>query len=306
MAYSAADISAQEISDAAADYPLVISRNVIELAKGDGSFAAEWRTSGSFASGADATDSDYPTTAAYDLHSHVDTRPDSSQTTWYLMFNLGATLNDISTAVIGGHNLGSNTATVDLEIADDNAFSTNLVSLVQWTPATDVRLVSVDLDEGANANARRISDAQFVRLKIVAGAGFVPQVGEVYLGDRRQLHASPLMGYNPDSTMSSVSDFVANSGVRTRHVWNRDQKVLSADMISSTAAQATTIKGWWDDSEQGSRPFYWIEEPATTPGDAALMFMSAATFPGGRHRSALARRYSFVMEECAPFYNRES
>jgi len=306
MAYSAADITAQEISDAAADYPLVLANNVLELAKGDGSFAAEWRTGGSFASGADATSATYPTTAAYDRLSHIDTRPDSSQTTWYLMFNLGSTLNDFDTVVIGGHNLGSNSATVDLEIADDNAFSTSLVSLIQWTPSTDIRLVSVDLDEGANANPRRISDAQFIRLKIVAGAGFVPQVGEVYLGNRRQLHTRPAMGYNPDGVASNTSDFVSHGGVRTRYTWNRDQQILLASMLSSTAAQATTIESWWSDTQQGTQPFYWIEEPTTTPGKAALMYFASANIPGGSHGSAVIRRWAFPMEECAPFYNRES
>lgn len=311
MAYAAADITAAEITGSAADAPLLVGTSVVESAKSNAGFELRWNADGNFAT-ADATETANPVTRSYDRHWHADTRPNSSGTERWLLFKSGTAINfnEFDAAVIMGHNLGANTATLSLQVSDDPDVGTNGTEIATWTPSAptgnnESRLVSVDLDDAANSNPQAFTAVQYIGVKITAAGGFVPQIGEVWLGKRRQMYKRPRMGYNPDASASRTVTATSLTGVKTRYTKSRSGQVLSAQFVTDTAVAASVVTDLWADTNQGTKPFVWIEEPTTAPATARIMLLDSPVLPGGTYLSGRVRTWDLGMTETGPFFDRE-
>lgn len=298
MAYSRADVAAAVLAATDADYPLILAAHAIADAS---SPTIAWTTTGN-TTDSNAAATNFPVSRIYDLRLNEWTKANASGTTWYLAVNLGTTAA-IDTAMVGGHNLGTNSATVVLQIADDATFATNLVDLVTWTPSDDARLVSIDLDGHAAGTPQLYSGVQYLRLKITAGAGFVPEVSEFVVGQRNQLRDNPLYEYDPSAASSEVADFVSRSGVVQRYTFHRAKAVRSIEMLLRDSTEVGVVTSWWSNCRQGTRPFLWIENPATAPTTARWMLSVPSLSTPALAPSV--RRWSVTFEETSPFKDLE-
>jgi len=308
MAYTVADLPAQEQTDAAADRPMLMSKHALEEWRTQPAFRAQWRGSLTLATGQDDTDGGAPAFNAYDRFLGRPTRPAGSATSWAFCVDFGGANAEFDHVLIGGHNLGAiGSTTVELQIADDAAFTTNLITVATFTPgSTNARLVSLSLGTGGNPAPNVYSAVQFLRVLITRSpsALFTPQIGELVLGRRRQLRRRPTVPYDPDQQVSETADFVSRSGVTTRYVFNRGRAMITPVEVAFDTAQATPVTGWWSDINQGTRAFGWVERPGTAPTVAFWVLADPrSTFP---YETDKIRRFAFSLVEQPPYAGLET
>lgn len=289
MAWSSAALSADELAQMAADKPILGGSQVLEDATD-----AQWRQSGSFASGSDETDSDWPARRAYDRQDYLQTRPDSSQNTWYMIFQLPAVEFDF--LAIFNHGMGGET--VSAEVADDNAFSTNLQEIYSVT-AGGGRIVSFSLKH-TGSDALRYSSVDYFRLKVV-GTNILPRLGEIWLGRRRQLDQQPLVPWDEKAKRSSVDYFESASGVRHAYIRNQGQRLMAATFNPHTTTYKDAIENWFSDCDYGGSPFVYCDKPTTSPTDAVVMSLDAPelVFP---QVGPFERNVTIMASELGPNY----
>lgn len=293
-------LSADALARVTNDKPLILSSNVIANAS-----VIRWTEAGTITS-TDRTDASYPVTRFYDRYLHIDSRPSTqTTTTWYIAMDLGASVAAWDTLFIGGHNFGTETGvTVTLEIdsagSPDGSFGST-TTLATLSPAgSNKRLAAVVLSD--TSTAKSWSSTRYVRLKLTRGSNFtaVPQIGELWLGPRRHLPYKFDVELDDKRTRSEVVNTESRSGVITRYVLSRGRAVRSGSMIIDAAADITTIDSFWEDIEQGTRPFLYMEQPTTSIHDVQLM-----SHQGGELDFPLVgpafRRFGLDMIECAPF-----
>jgi hypothetical protein len=268
MAYSSAALSANVLAAMAADKPLILGTNVLrDMAAAD----LQWRTTGSFSSGSSGTDTSYPTRRLYDGYVSLATRPSSAQNTWYLLMQWSSAVAFDSICIIG-HNFGA--MTVTLQVADDAAFTSNLVTLATWTlaGATLKRQTSFALTH-AGGSALKYSAVSYARLKF-DGTSLRPEIAEILLGERRQLLHNPAEPWAPDDYHSEVSDVRTLGGQMTRYMWYRGQRRISAELSTYDTASATDLVTLYTtDLAYGTKPFLWVDQPTTAPQKAFLMML---------------------------------
>lgn len=271
MAYSFESIATQDPSSVAwfnNDAPLIAGINALESPQD-----VDWRQSGSFASGSDEADSSFPTARLYDRHTKRLSKPDSAQTTWYVIAQLNASVPDFDGILILNHNFGTiGGLTVSVEIADDNAFSSNLVEIASWSPSDDKRLADVELGHTGDSisDPVRYKDVPYLRVKIDGTSG-TPQIGEILLIRRRQLKHNPRVRWDEHHQRSDRTVFRSKSGASQVVTRYTGQFVLEADFNPATTESKGVITDWWADIGRGEKPFVWMENPSTAPSDFYLM-----------------------------------
>lgn len=309
MAWSAADIDSAEITDAAADYPLFLAGHVIRGASSGANFDARWNADGNFATAAD-NNATYPPRRAYDSQSHIDTRSNTAVTSGnpqWLIFDAGTgeVFADFDCVMIGGHNLGTNSATCNLYVANGANVSAG-TQIATWSPSDDKRLVSLDLDDAANANPQRFTGARYVGIQITVLSGsFNPRIGEVWLGRRRQLSNNFRTGHNPDQAMSIITEYESQSGVVQAYIGARDRRMVSGNYVTNTSAKASTVIAIYSDSDDATKPVVYVPDPNSAATTAYVMRLNKGTLMGGSQDSSTIRNWSFNMREAAPFFDRE-
>jgi hypothetical protein len=252
MAWSSAALASYETTRLAADKPLVASQ-AIPISPS----TAIWSDAGLVAS-PDRTNSSYPIIRAYDEFVGLDTRADATVSSiWYLVLDLGA-LTEFDCLFLIGHNFSTLT-TITFEIADDAAFAGNLQQIASITPATG-RLQEIDLNNGGAAQRYQ---AQYVRLKLVDGGAFTPQLTELILGRRRQLEFCPNRPFNRYALRNETDALTTQGGVTHKTVYYRNQYVLNANSIMDNA---DSVSDWVAFFQAVRGSFVWVLEPNSAPG----------------------------------------
>lgn len=272
MAWSSADIPLGERTLYTADKPIIVALNAIESPQ-----IARWDANGSLADGADIAATDWPTTRAYDRLTGLRTKPNAAATTQYLCFQLAATPEDFDCLFILDHNLGTiGGVTVSLEIADDNTFTTNLTQIESRAPGSSNKRIASFLLNHTGGAVQRYSGVPYLRLKMTKGSSFTPEIGEVWLGRRVQLRYKANVPWDPSHFVSDVADHVTRSGILTRTIRHRGKRIIEASFNPDVAADKTDLITWFQDTNHGSKPFIWCEDPATTPSDYNVMTLDDA------------------------------
>lgn len=269
MAYSNANLPAADVLLAAADKPLALARNWLRTLSD-----ARWNQVGTIAT-ADDSHADGPATYGYDEFDNHQTYPASAQNTWYYVIDFGAS----GLAVVDGigilnHNLGSEGATCALQFdANQNDAWSSVHTAATQTPAAndDKRLVYLDLDHGAVGTAQRYEDVRYARLKFT-GTGIQPKFGELVVSRRRQLERNPNRPRDPNQLTGSQSVFEGSTGIMSAYTYYKGRRKL-IDIINPD--EASYIADWEalfeDDTDFGTLPFLWIENPNSAPTDANWM-----------------------------------
>jgi hypothetical protein len=310
MAYSAANLATAETTGFNADKPMLVSQSLVSPT------VARWNDAGTTTDAA-TTAADGPAVRAYDNIGSLQTKDTSADlTARYLVFDIGASSTiSFDTCLILNHNLNSGGfATVSLEIADNAAFSSNLIEIFKYTVSgtDDDRLLCTNLNSAggsstydANGTAQRYSSVRFVRLKITASAGTARQakIGEVWLGTRYQLQRNPDVPWNNKDEFSEVTEFKALSGLTRRYVHYRGQAVRSFRASISASAEITVIENWFNGINEGTNPFLYVETPSSA-AEPYLMILdnTALNFP---LVGPFERVLTFSMTEQPPYLSRE-
>jgi hypothetical protein len=264
MAWTSADVGANELAWLAADKPLFAVQAIPPAPT-----TVKWVESAQVGAGnigtwTDRTLAANPTSRAYDWRPDLDTRIDATAAaTWYLAMDLGA-LVEFDCAFLIGHNFGTlSLTTVQIQIADDNAFSGNLTTVADFgSPASDNRLH--DLVLGAN---KRYS-ARYVWLKLSKGANFTPQLGEIILGRRYQMKTRPSVGFDPDKRHREAVIQKTESGIKQKTVYYSGEFSLDANFVVHEDDRIDDVQSLYDGAETG---YVWIWEPHTSPQSWNLM-----------------------------------
>ena len=311
MAYDTPqNLTAAETAGVSADKPMLVSQSLVSPT------VARWNDAGTTTDAA-TTAADGPAVRAFDNIGSLQTKDTSADlTARYLVFDIGASSTiSFDTCLILNHNLNSGGfQTVSLEIADDAAFTSNLIEIFKYTVSgtSDDRLLCTNLNSAggsstydANGTAQRYSGVRFVRVKITAASGTARQakIGEVWLGTRYQLQRNPDVPWNNKDEFSQVTEFKALSGLTRRYVHYRGQAVRSFRASISASAEITVIENWFNGINEGTNPFLYIETPSSA-AEAYLMILdnTALNFP---LVGPFERVLSFSMTEQPPYLSRE-
>lgn len=256
-----------------ADMPMLVGSQALEFAT-----SMQWRSTGSWDTGSDITDTTMPTRFAADRYGVGRTAPNSSAataTTTYLMLDLNpATVPDIDMALIWNHNLDQVTGldSVALQISQFSDFSA-ITTLKNWTSFTNDRIVSLNLTVSSIPNSG-VRGVRYARLAFHTsnGGGFVtvPALGELWLGTQRQLGHFPQIPWDENTLQSNVADFNAKSGHRIRYVRNRGQRVFeptwnTGTPLASGINDVTVLRTFWTECRYGSKPVLFIQAPHSHP-----------------------------------------
>ena len=112
---------------------------------------------------------------------------------------------------------------------------------------------------------------------------------QVWVGKRIEMPNKGTRPYNASSTTSSTSDFVSDSGAVSRYTYFSGKLELEFDFFIDTDADAQKYKDLFSQSQHGTSPIYWIEDPDTHPERPVLMFLGTdlgLTYTGPNRREA--------------------
>ena len=313
MPYSAAALTGAETTGFTNDKPMLVVQTASSPTD------ADWNTSGELdGSGDSQTAIAFPSVRAYDSIGSLPTKirsdsaPISAASPKYFNFEFFTAIS-FDTLLIVGHNLNSQSFTsVALELADNDAFSSNVIEIGKYTISgtTDNRILLTNLNSAGGSStyspsgtAQRYSSVQRARLKIIHSGSKTPAIGEIFLGTRHQLQRNPDVAWNNKDELSEVSEFKALSGLTRRYIQYRGQALRQFRASIAASAEITVIETWWDAIEEGTKPFVYIETPSTN-AQAMLMIMETPklSFPlVGPSERVLA----FNMIEQPPYLARE-
>lgn len=268
---------ADETARLALDRPLFVSSNQASSYN----TAAQWRTSGSWASGSSATYSDgvlsHVTSRAWDGRAEPFTRASAvSGSLTYLLFDLANVTFD-AIAIIGHDFAIHGTTGVAVQIADDNAFTTNLQTIAQWSSSpwlgtatrrlVDVTLGGGGLHSGVVVGARYTS-VRWLRIQVTTTTA--PGIGEVFIGQRQQLPHRP-NGPQDETVLDGVDDTAeTEAGViqGVRRLGGR----FNTELAWSPDSQAyeDLFRDAWAGAAYGTKPLLYLPNPSTSLRTAYL------------------------------------
>lgn len=293
MAASSESLSSYETARLALDKPL-LATNAIPKHPAE----AKWVLHSDIGSGdittwIDRSAAVAPARRAYDGYPGLITTPGVSGTyIFHYVLDLGS-LVEFDCAFVIGHNAGTiGLDDMDIQVADDGAFTTNVVEVADWNPsdyANDQRLAVLSLSGG------RIT-ARYVRLRYIKNTGsFVPKLGELILGRRRQLEYRPIRPYDTYA-LSEESSFKKNpNGVITKTIYSRRGRQLTGDLWVTDDTYLDDIAAFF---RQCTGPFVWIENPNSAPSSWHFMMRDGPlSIP---QTDAGLRNYRLVGDEQGP------
>lgn len=317
MAFASTQIPAAERSAFDDDKPCILTHNALRnySVLPEWSTAADWATGGS-GGGTNVSVANFPGYFAHDGHGNLRTYPvGSAINDFYLLFHLDE-LETIDCAAIVNHNFAdfSGTTNAWFRISDNADFTAPTDLVASFLPAggTSQRLVEPDLGSNGGAGEwKRFTGVKYAYLHVFNSSGFsssvYPQVGECFLGRRRQLSRKISKPGDDRSMQSSISSFESDSGNSTNFVHYKKRRVITPTWIVSSDDTVDDKQAWEDiynDLDGGTEPFIYIPDPTTSPRIAPLMF-----FPNPRDvRENLAQtiaRVGFEMREKTPFERTE-
>lgn len=226
---------------------------------------------------------------AYDRIGALTVASDTARTSPVFRLRFGSTVT-FDTVVIMGHNFGDVTnsgssITVDL-VAVDSATTMTISDPITITSGDNSRLVFTFLYQTSGAkpsHPKRISLDNTnrrlnIRLQNVSGSTSTkPAIGEVWVGQRRQLKHNPNLPFDDKSETGSVSDFESKSGLTQRYTYHRGKALRSVTKSITDSDELASVEAAFDDSDDFTKPIVWIENPSDASPDAYLMLPESPT-----------------------------
>lgn len=248
MAWSKEDITQAEQDAWIAGKPCFVGFNVLSLSV----VTPEWSTLGGWPTSTDSVDPDAPTSRLTDGKGTPTSYPTGTSAFWALLFELDDTdaRNEFDCALLLGHNfeeITSGQLDVSIRIADTNDFSgasARYPYVWEDVGGNPLRLQSFDLDDQSDDMPQRYSGVKYVAVYFTGtGTGnYIPRIGELVLGRRRQLVRAPTDDHDPSPRESQVIDRAHDGGGSSRYLLASQPISLDAEwVLSSDETDLTTI-----------------------------------------------------------------
>lgn len=303
MAWSSIALTAQELSDLAADKPLLGELRAL----GTGIVtSAKWvaGATGTFVD-ADITDNTALASRAYDGHSDEQTCPNTTGTGFTFLIDFGAAGIELDGFAIMNHDLFSDGCTgLTLGIADSSNFVTNPATLVSINPSSYLsadRRFFIKTDHLAGSG-RRYTGVRYVRVGLSYGGAQKPQIGELLFARRRQLSWKAVRPYDDEQRRSESTEHEARSGKLLSYVWRRGKRTIRHQFQVPDATEAAKFTGFWDNTYQGARRFIFIENPGTSPNDFNLVRNPTTAELALPYQGPTERAFSLEADEIGPHF----
>ena len=287
MAVSFADLASWEQTAYSGNKPLMLATN-----NSDKITKASSGWFDSYTGSTDDTDETAVSNArvrAYDRISALTVASDTARTSPAFRLSIGSTIT-FDTVVVMGHNFGSVTnsgssITADI-IASDSGGAKVISDAITIASGDNSRLVFTFLYDTSGskpsfpqrvsigASTRRIH----LRLQNVSGSTSTkPAIGEIWVGQRRQLKHNPNLPFDDKSETGSVSDFESKSGLTQRYTYHRGKALRSVTKSITDSDELASVEAAFDDSDDFTKPIVWIENPSDASPDAYLMLPESPT-----------------------------
>jgi hypothetical protein len=228
-----------------------------------------WRQDGD-AGAADEADSNGPSARIYDDLTHLQSYPGSTQTTWYITANLGATYTIDTVCIVGLADVSGRT--ISVEIANSDDFTSNLQAIDSRVMSSEKRIAFTEMYH-TGSNPRRYTGVQYIRIKIT-GTTTIPKVTEVFIGRRRQLKHASMLPYDNNGLASRTDRFESLSGVIRTIERYRGRRILTANFNPHEDARISDVTDFYEtDTDFGTLPFCWWDAPNTSSDDFPVMLL---------------------------------
>jgi hypothetical protein len=226
---------------------------------------------------------------AYDRIGALTVASDTARTSPAFRLAFGSDVT-FDTVVIMGHNFGDVTnsgsdITVDL-IATGAATTSTISDAITVASGDNSRLVFTFLYNTSGAKPsypQRVtlgtSNRKLnIRLQNVSGSTSTkPAIGEIWVGQRRQLMHNPNLPFDDKSETGLVSDFASKSGLTQRYTYHRGKALRTINKSVTDSNELAAIEAAFDDSDDFTKPIVWIENPSQSSPDAYLMLAESPT-----------------------------
>lgn len=251
-------LPAEVVARRAADLPHVVGRNVAGLAS-----TIAWRSTGRLDTGSTIDRVGYPGRRAGDGSAIEPTAPSTVAASHDLCIDLGAPRAFDVVALLGAAEL-SGAATVEIEAADDPAFTVDLTSLVTLAVAPR-RQVAWEL-----AGSEQSVTARYVRARVSYASTGQVEIAELWLGSRLALR---------DRSLLPV-DLYERPLAREAALWTSDAGTTS--IVPRARARIDGQIEWW-----------------APPDEASALVAWGASIEWGRHAALYAPRPSSARNAAA-------
>jgi len=287
MSVSLADMASWEQTAYDADKPMMVATN-----NSDKITKASSGWFDAYNGATDDTDESVISNArvrAYDRIGALTVASDTARTSPAFRLAFGSDVT-FDTVVIMGHNFGDVTnsgsdITVDL-VATGAATTTTISDTITVASGDNSRLVFTFLYDTSGAKPsypQRVtlgtSNRKLnIRLQNVSGSTSTkPAIGEVWVGQRRQLMHNPNLPFDDKSETGLVSDFASKSGLTQRYTSHRGKALRTISKSVTDSNELAAIEAAFDDSDDFTKPIVWIENPSNASPDAYLMLAESPT-----------------------------
>ncbi len=183
---------------------------------------------------------------------------------------LGHNFGSLYANVVGG---GATSVEVRVDIADNNAFTTNLLTIATFsiTSSSNNRIANFNL--GGTFNVYQNVRWLRIIISVIGGAPpnltLMPIIGEVILGGWRIFSQNPFEPYDPDAAQSVWADWVARGGGRVRFIDYSKQSVIKASwqLLQNDRAVMDAV---YEDSNGFGESVIIVRNPSTAPNNFLL------------------------------------
>jgi len=274
MAWSSAELSANEIAWAAADKPMISANAYKRRINAGGEKWVVGKINGTVAD-ANGEDTTYVTENLIDGYPGRLSKPNAADTAFTIVVNNPNDPMEFDWVGILNHNLDTLACTAfTVEVGNNGLFTaTSTISSTNLATAlsSDRRWANLELYHTGSV-ARRYTGVQYLRIAITCSSG-TPEIGQLILGRRRQQQFQPQAPWDPNAEASSMDDFIGRDGMLSRQSRFKARRSIVADWRHSLAALQSDVLSWWGEIDEGGLPFYYHDEPESSPKDFYMMML---------------------------------
>jgi len=262
MAYTVTQKSASSTALLEADYPIILTTNVIpdstQLPRLDSDFSY----------GADEADSDFPTINSYNGYTHSCTQLSSDNTSCEYYSHLDSeTVDTIFVAM--DSNITVNPTYSRIVIADNSAMSTNTNVILYKVPGGSYpRYIYPFKNVGGTYN--EVSSLIYWYYDQRYGSSVRHRFIEVWLGLRIQLSRKPLRPIDLKRNVVINKDFISNGGIITRYSFNQGRRRTVLKFNTGNQTELSQYESIWTQSNNGMNPIVFCEKPYSEPYNVGL------------------------------------
>jgi len=270
MAWVATTVTGAGLASKLLDRPLFLADHQMRQILVPGTSKYLWTKTGN-TTDADETDTDYPAERAWDGFSHLQTRPQTAQATWYFAVALPsqAAFDTVFLSVANSELFSD----IWLEISDHATFSshTELIATFDTSGPYGNKLGVLSTHMGHallsqdSASPESFTAVDYVRLVFMATSTAILQLGESSLGSSRQLLHHLDMPYGDKRADSSTRPMHSRTGVTMGRKRHKGRAVRDLSITTINPTEHSAIDSFWSDCDEGSRSFVWMENPGTAP-----------------------------------------